>query len=332
MFIRTPTQGPLANSNARLALMLRSERGTRVIEIGDRTVTALLLLSAVLLAWYLFATLYLVLRDDVMVSVLSGQRRSHQAYEDRIVELRARIDKITTRQLVNQESIEDRVGSLVARQAELEARQIIVADLGARAERSGLSVPTRAGIRPESMMPESAMPTGAIALPFADPVPRKPQPLPSEKFSAGQSFPLSNVLPLANQGFEPAKFFEPAKVRGPMEGIVDEVERRSGRMERSQVELLETLGSVAEGEISKSRKMVAAIGLDPARFGRNAFGLPPIKRLAPLDELMLRDVSADASSGTALGGPLLPPVASRNGSEQFESAIGRVENAIEATK
>lgn len=326
MFIRTPAQGPLANSNARLAVMLRSERGTRVIEIGDRTVTALLLISAILLAWYLFATLYLVLRDDVMASMISGQRRSHYAYEDRILELRSKIDRITARQLVNQDTIEDRVGSLVARQAELEARQIVVADLGSRADRAGLGVATRSG-----PVQDSDIPTGAIALPFADPAPRKPRPLMDSVPSILQSMPALPGQGLPGQGL-PGQGFEAPKMRGPMEGIVNEVERRSSRMERAQVDLLQKIGDAAEGEITKSRKTVAAIGIDPARFGRNAFGIVPIRRPAPLDELMLRDVSPDAAPGTALGGPLLSPVPARSGGEIFETAMSRAEGAVEGAK
>lgn len=317
MFIRTPVQGPLANSNARLAVLLRSERGTKVIEIGDRTITALLILAAALMAWYLFATLYLVLRDDLMISVLTGQRRSHYAYEDRIVELRSKIDKITARQLLNQDTIEDRVASLVARQAELEARQMVVTDLGGRAERAGMSVATRPAPLP-GILSDSEIPTGAIALPFADPTPRKPQPLPAE--------PMVQLPAPAPKGFEAPK------MRGPMEAIVNEVERRSGRMEKAQIEALGTISQVAEVEIAKSRKTVAAIGLDPSRFGRNAFGVAPIRKLVPLDDLMLRNVSGDAAANTAMGGPLLPPVTTRTANEQFEVAIGQAESALEGAK
>ncbi len=323
MFIRTPTQAPLANSNARFALFVRSDRGTRVLEIGGRTVTALILLSALLMAWYLFATLYLVFRDDVVMSMMNGQRQTHYAYEDRILELRSRIDKITARQLVNQDSIEDRVASLVARQAEIEARQVLVADLGDRAERAGLTASTRMA-QPE----RSETISGSIALPFTDSMTRadsmiraKPRPLPVEA--------LSVTAPLA----PPVKGFEPAKIRGPMDGIVTEVERRTIKMEKAQVETLRTIGAAAGGEIEKSRKLVAAIGLDPARFGKTAFGPAPIRRLAPLDELMLRDVSADTTVGTAMGGPLLPPASVKTpeykAPEYFDNAIGQTEGAIE---
>jgi murein DD-endopeptidase MepM/ murein hydrolase activator NlpD len=310
MFIRMPAQGPLANSNARVALMFRSERGTRVVEIGGRTVTALILLAALLLAWYLFATLYLVLRDDFVVTYLSGQRRTHYAYEDRILELRSRIDKITARQLLNQETIEDRVSSLVARQAELEARQIMVSDLGARAESVGMPLPEGLTARNEP-----AEFTASSALPMLQKMPSKPQPLP----------PASNPQQKAMMTLTAPGGTQIAR-SGPMEGIVAEVERRSGAMEKAQVAFIDTLGASAEKEISRSRTAVATLGLDPGRFGKNAFEIAAPRPAPRFEGFMLRDVS---SEGSAMGGPLLPPV-TKPGTEAFDSAITRAEAAIDA--
>ena len=196
-------------------------------------ITAILLLATLLFAWYLFATLYLVFRDDLMISMLTGQRRANYAYEDRIVELRSRIDKITARQLLNQESIEDRVAGLVARQAELEARQILVADLSTRADRIGLPVAVREGASslPGIMTGSTNPPPGAIALPYADPTPRKPQPLPPEPMKPEPIQPPAQPKTLQNG-------FEAPKMRGPMDAVVQEIERRSGRMEKAQIETL----------------------------------------------------------------------------------------------
>lgn len=317
MFIRPPVQGPLANSNARLALMLRSERGTRVVELGDRTVTVLLLLSALLLAWYLFATLYLVFRDDFIASTLNSQRRTYYAYEDRILELRAKIDRITARQLLNQDSIEDRVASVVARQAELEARQFVVADLGTRAGQTGLAMTGIAITDAVASLPGKSIPP-ASADPLAAAFGRKPRPLPTE---SGTLEPVST-----------GKGFAPAGVHGPLNGIVDEIERRSKHYERAQIEVLKSIDKAADDEIARSRKMVAVIGLDPSRFGKAAFGIAPIRGPAPLDELRLRDVNPDTMTNSAMGGPLLPPLPSRHLSEAFEVASLRAEGAIEGTK
>ncbi|MCA0401174.1 MAG: peptidoglycan DD-metalloendopeptidase family protein [Proteobacteria bacterium] len=307
MFIRPPAQHPLANSSARIAFLIRARGGPRIIEIGDRTVTALILISALLFAWYLVATLYLVMRDDLVISLLANQRRAHYAYEDRIAELRGRIDKITARQLVSQDSMEDRVAGLIARQAELEARQVLVGDLGTRAEKAGIA-PQTSPFASASPFQTGMMTSGSQA-PLSYAPAGRPRPLP-EPVSA-----------------EPPK---PGSFRGPIESLVREVEKRAQTMETGQVQLLAAIGQGGEKEIATSRQAIAALGLDPARFGKDALKAPAIRRPAPLDELMLRDVRQETAS--AIGGPLLPPLPARAEAEAFEQAIQRAEIALESTR
>lgn len=71
---------------------------------------------------YLLATSYLVLRDDLIGANLARQARMQQAYEDRISALRAQVDRITSRQLLDQQLMEQKVGELIARQTQLTAR------------------------------------------------------------------------------------------------------------------------------------------------------------------------------------------------------------------
>lgn len=72
---------------------------------------------------YILATSYLVLRDDLIGATVARQARMQQAYEDRISALRSQVDRITSRQLLDQQLMEEKVGTLLARQAELAARQ-----------------------------------------------------------------------------------------------------------------------------------------------------------------------------------------------------------------
>lgn len=304
MFIRVPQQDPFANSPSRLAVLLRSARGTRMIELGDRLITALVIIASVLLAWFLFATLYLVLRDDYVISSVMSERRSAYAYEDRVVDLRQRIDRLTARQLINQDTVEVRVASLIARQAELEARHMVVNDLATRAERSNLLAPPSSVATP---LPESS---AGFAAPRHQTGPRKPMPLPAE--------PTASSI------------FTPLSPRASVNSLVGEIERRTSVMEREQTIKLQRIGDSAESDMSRSRRLVAAIGLDPARFGKHAFAMPSLKRPAPLDSLMLRDVSADKD--TAMGGPLLPPVPGLAAAEHFEQQIQRAEKAMEVAK
>jgi murein DD-endopeptidase MepM/ murein hydrolase activator NlpD len=71
---------------------------------------------------YLTATTYLVLRDDLIGASAARQARMQQAYEDRISALRAQVDRITSRQLLDQQLVETKVGELLQRQSELTQR------------------------------------------------------------------------------------------------------------------------------------------------------------------------------------------------------------------
>jgi murein DD-endopeptidase MepM/ murein hydrolase activator NlpD len=71
---------------------------------------------------YLLATTYLVLRDDLIGAAIAHQARMQQAYEDRIAELRAQLDRVTSRQLLDQQIMEAKVAELLARQKELSLR------------------------------------------------------------------------------------------------------------------------------------------------------------------------------------------------------------------
>ncbi|WP_192356077.1 peptidoglycan DD-metalloendopeptidase family protein [Mesorhizobium mediterraneum] len=88
---------------------------------------------------YLLATSYLVLRDDLIGATTARQARMQQAYEDRISALRAQVDRITSRQLLDQQLMETKVGELLERQTQLTLRH---GRLGPLLERSGSDVGT----------------------------------------------------------------------------------------------------------------------------------------------------------------------------------------------
>jgi murein DD-endopeptidase MepM/ murein hydrolase activator NlpD len=71
---------------------------------------------------YLLATTYLVLRDDLIGASIARQARLQHAYEDRIAALRAQVDRITSRQLLDQQLMETKVSELIARQTQLTRR------------------------------------------------------------------------------------------------------------------------------------------------------------------------------------------------------------------
>jgi len=90
---------------------------------------------------YLLATSYLVLRDDLLGASLARQARIQQAYEDRISALRAQVDRITSRQLLDQQLMEEKVTELLARQTQLSVRH---GRLGSVLDRAATELPATA--------------------------------------------------------------------------------------------------------------------------------------------------------------------------------------------
>lgn len=87
---------------------------------------------------YLAATGYLVFRDDLLAASITYQRHMQHAYEDRITSLRADIDRLTSKQLLNQEAFDEKMDRLLGRQAMLDARQDIIAQMSQTARQAGL--------------------------------------------------------------------------------------------------------------------------------------------------------------------------------------------------
>jgi murein DD-endopeptidase MepM/ murein hydrolase activator NlpD len=79
--------------------------------------------SVVIMAgWSLTTATYFAFRNDLLKGVMARQAEQQFAYEDRIAELRSRIDRTTSRQLLDQEQFEQKLDDLLHRQATLESR------------------------------------------------------------------------------------------------------------------------------------------------------------------------------------------------------------------
>ncbi|MBO6539369.1 MAG: M23 family metallopeptidase [Rhizobiaceae bacterium] len=87
---------------------------------------------------YLLATSYLVLRDDLIGASVARQARLQQSYEDRISALRSQLDRVTSRQLLDQRLMETKVSELLQRQTQLYSRHGRLQPILDRAEGGGL--------------------------------------------------------------------------------------------------------------------------------------------------------------------------------------------------
>jgi murein DD-endopeptidase MepM/ murein hydrolase activator NlpD len=89
---------------------------------------------------YLCATGYLVFHDDILGASISRQARMQRAYEDRIAALRSDLDRVTSRQLLNQEAVESEMNRIASRQSALDARQDSIAALSQAVRSAGVPV------------------------------------------------------------------------------------------------------------------------------------------------------------------------------------------------
>ena len=87
---------------------------------------------------YLLATSYLVLRDDLIGATMARQARMQHEYEDRIAALRAQVDRVTSRQLLDQQVVEEKVDKLMEQQMALTSRHSRLGTLLDKASEQGL--------------------------------------------------------------------------------------------------------------------------------------------------------------------------------------------------
>ncbi|PTM90220.1 M23 family metallopeptidase [Mycoplana dimorpha] len=88
---------------------------------------------------YLAATSYLVLRDGLIGATMARQARMQHDYEDRISALRAQVDRVTSRQLLDQQVVEEKVEKLFQQQLALTERNGRLDTLLNRAGDAGLA-------------------------------------------------------------------------------------------------------------------------------------------------------------------------------------------------
>ncbi|NTJ42237.1 M23 family metallopeptidase [Agrobacterium larrymoorei] len=103
-------------------LILASGEKIRHITIRPWLIVATLVIITFITAGYLGATAYLMFRDDMLGAMMARQSRMQQEYEDRIASLRSQVDRVTSRQLLEQQAVERKVEKLLAQQSELKSR------------------------------------------------------------------------------------------------------------------------------------------------------------------------------------------------------------------
>ncbi|RJF76244.1 M23 family metallopeptidase [Rhodopseudomonas palustris] len=193
--------------------------------------------------WSAATATYFAFRDDVLTRLIARQAEMQYAYEDRIAELRAKVDRTTSRQLLDQEQFDQKLDQIMRRQSMLESR--------ANALNSLPDVAVTGSIKSGRGASAEAAPSG----------PLKPSPIndtvifvaPPDREARLESRTPATMPALPNTQYAKAQGVGTALSK--LDQSLDQVERR-------QIALL---GSVEESFDSRARRMrgvLTDLGLD----------------------------------------------------------------------
>lgn len=111
---------------------------SRKLDINPYVGSAIIVTIAVFGIIYFGATAYLMLRDDLIGARSANNARLMYEYEDRIAALRSSLDKVTSRQLLDQQTLEKQLERIISRQQKLAERENIFTQIMGKAKAFGV--------------------------------------------------------------------------------------------------------------------------------------------------------------------------------------------------
>ena len=218
--------------------------------------------------WSAATATYFAFRDDVLTRLIARQAEMQYAYEDRIAELRAKVDRTTSRQLLDQEQFDQKLDQIMRRQTALESRATA---LGAIPDTAATG-----SIRPSARGAASDAPASG---------PLKPSPIsdtvifvaPPDREARLESRTPLIVKPQPNQF---------AKVQG-VDNVLVRLQTSLDQVERRQMAALSSVEDGMESRVRRMRGVFTDLGLDMAQLEaatpRSGVGGPFVPVKLPAD-------------------------------------------------
>jgi murein DD-endopeptidase MepM/ murein hydrolase activator NlpD len=127
-----------------------SGRSVRVGPVAFWTSVGSLVVMA---CWTIVTGTYFAFEEDVLTRLVARQTEMQFAYEDRIAEMRAQVDRVTGRQLLDQEQFEQKLEQIMRKQAVLESRAATIGALADPATTGSIKTPREAPSVPAKPTP-----------------------------------------------------------------------------------------------------------------------------------------------------------------------------------
>src|ERR1700688_970219 len=193
--------------------------------------------------WSAATATYFAFRDDVLTRLIARQAEMQYAYEDRIAELRAKVDRTTSRQLLDQEQFDQKLDQIMRRQTTLESRA------------------TALGAIPDGQVTGSIRPPvrGAAATEAVSGVP-KPSPISDTVIFVAppdREARLESRAPITVNA-QPNQF---AKIQG-VDNVLVRLQTSLDQVEGRQIAALGAVEDGMESRVRRMRGVITDLGLD----------------------------------------------------------------------
>ena len=217
--------------------------------------------------WSAATATYFAFRDDVLTRLIARQAEMQYAYEDRIAELRAKVDRTTSRQLLDQEQFDQKLDQIMRRQTTLESRATALGAMPDNAATGSIRPPARgtAADTPASGIPKPSPISDTVI--FVAPPDREAR--------------LESRAPVVKA--PPSQF---AKVQG-VDNVLVRLQTSLDSVERRQMAALSAVEDSMESRVRRMRGVFTDLGLDMAQLEaatpRSAVGGPFVPVKLPAD-------------------------------------------------
>ena len=197
-------------------------------------------------SWSVLTGTYFAFHDDVLKRLIARQAEMQFVYEDRIAELRAQVDRIAGRQLLDQEQIEQKLEQAIRKQAVLEQRAATLSSLPDMTSTGSVPKSTKGG---DNQRRSSLKPSPTDDTELAGTTPDR----------EARSF-----LPWRNSN----------KQRGGVEAVLARMQDSLERLEAKQASALNALEENFDAKAKRIRSALADIGVNAGKATSSGVGGP----------------------------------------------------------
>jgi murein DD-endopeptidase MepM/ murein hydrolase activator NlpD len=218
----------------------------RQVRIGPVAFWIIVGSLVVMAGWSATTATYFAFRDDVLTRLLARQAQMQFAYEDRIADLRGQVDRLASRQLLDQEQFETKLDQITRRQTLLESRSSALAILPDTTPTGSIKPAPRAGA-PAIIGPQTK------PSPINDTIILVPPPEREARLESRTPF---------NSGVRLAAL----QTQAGIEGALARLQASLDRFEAGQARSLNALEESYDAKARRMRNVLADLGLDVGKI------------------------------------------------------------------